>query len=114
MHGQQVHEALAQALEEDCVVDDLRAVGALRLAARIVQEHEIEVRPVTRARARRACRTPRRSCARRCERPVRIDVARHAVTGGDLRPREHQRFAHDQLGDVGEAIADLHQRQPPR
>ena len=44
-------------------------------------------------------------------RAARVGVARHAVPRLDLRPRQRQRFLHDQLGDVGEPIADLHQRQ---
>ena len=34
------------------------------------------------------------------------------MTRGDLHPGEIERLLHDQLGDVGEAVADLHDRQP--
>ena len=46
-----MHEALSEALKEQCVVDRLRSVGALRLAARVVQEHQVQVGAVTELQA---------------------------------------------------------------
>ena len=35
------------------------------------------------------------------------------MTLGDLRPGERKRFVYDQLSDIGESVADLHQWQTP-
>jgi hypothetical protein len=43
MHREQVHESLHEPQEEHAVIHDLRAGGALHLAARVVQEHQVEV-----------------------------------------------------------------------
>ena len=110
VHREQVHEALAEPLEEQSVVDRLRAIGALRLAARVVQEHQVQVRAVAELQAAELA-VRDHDHVRDARRAARVGVTRHAVPRLDLRPRQHQRFLHDQLGDVGETIADLHQRQ---
>ena len=82
MHRQQVHEALREPQEEHLVVDDFRPGRLLRSPARIVQEHEVEIRSVAelhaaelavaRDRDPRGARPPssrsaaRRSCATVC------------------------------------------------
>ena len=46
MHRQQVHQPLREAHEEHLVVDAARPFGLLLRAARVVQEHQIEIRAV--------------------------------------------------------------------
>ncbi len=111
MNREQVHETLPEALEEQSVVDRLRSVGALRLAARVVQEHQVQVRAVAELQAAElAVRNHDHVCDAHCT--ARVRVVRHAVPGLDLRACQRHCFLHDQFGDVRETVADLHQRQP--
>ena len=109
MHGEQVHDALSQPQEEHAVVD--AAGGLLKLAGRVVQEHEVEIRPVAELEAAelavaggRNLDDPRRA--------VVFSAARDPVHRGHLGPGEVHAALHDELRDVGKPIAHLHQRQP--
>ena len=51
MHGQQVHHALREADEEHLVVDRLRRVGLGLFGARVVQEHQVQVRGIAQLEA---------------------------------------------------------------
>ena len=51
MHGEQVHDALAQTQKENAVVERLFAVGQLDAAARIVQKNQIQIRGVAQFQA---------------------------------------------------------------
>ena len=88
----------------------LRAAGLLVLAVRVVQEHQIQIRGVAELHAaelavadgadahRRAAAPPRRTSARRTARVI-------------CRQASSMRTLDDELGDVGEAVAHLHERQ---
>src|SRR5580658_9480859 len=49
VHREQMHDALSQPQEEHAVVD--AAGGLLKLAGRVVEEHEVEIRPVPELKA---------------------------------------------------------------
>ena len=108
-----MHEPLHQPQEEHAVLDDLRAGRALHLAVRVVQEHQVEVRAVPQLDAAELA-VGDDDHAGRLEPRIGRPAHRHAVTRGDLLPREVQRFLHEQLCEVRETVAHLHQRQPAR
>ena len=109
MHRQQVHDALREAHEEQLVIDRLRAAGLLALAVRIVQEHQVEIRGVAELHAAELAVADRADVHRARLRPAAAQ--RHAELRGDLPPAELHRALDDELGDVGEAVAHLHERQ---
>ena len=51
VHGEQMHDALRQAHEEQLIVDRLGAARFLLLTVRVVQEHQIEIRGITKLHA---------------------------------------------------------------
>ena len=79
-------------------------------AGRIVQEHQVQVRGCSRARCRRACRSRSRRCAP-SRRSASCAAHRRAVLRGHEIPADLQRLLDDEFGDLGQAVADAHQRQ---
>ena len=75
-----------------------------------MQEHEVEVRPVAELEAAELA-VGHDDHARRPERRLTRTAARRAVPRRDLSPRERQCLADDELRDVGEPVAHLHERQ---
>lgn len=109
MHGENVHDALRETYEEDLVVERRLGVGLLLLAAGVVQENEIEVGGVTEFDAAELALADRTDPH---DAPRGAGAAhRHAELTGDLPPAGAHRLLEQQLRDIGQAIADAHQRQ---
>ena len=111
VHGEQMHDALRQAHEEQLVVDRL---GAARFLAvhRVSRAGTPDPDPRNnRAPCRRACRS-RRADIHRPPRGV-LPAQGHAELRGDLAPAELQGALDDELGDIGEPVAHLHERHKP-
>jgi hypothetical protein len=111
VHGQQVHYALTQAQEKQAVVDAPLALGGLNPAARIVQEHQVKVRPITQFQAAQLAVPGNRDHDRTKIRFI-IAAIRGTVRLRHLLPGKVHAALNDQFGDVGEPVADAHQRQP--
>src|SRR5262245_7752376 len=107
LNGKKVDEPLHETTEEALVVERRHAVGLLLLAARVVQEDEIEIRAVTELEAGKL------AIADDGETGVarRRTATRLAVLRGELLPRRTQRVVEHELGRVREPITDLHERQ---
>src|SRR5580658_10317236 len=104
-----MHDALRQAHEEQLVVDRARATGLLAVTVRVVQKYQVEVGRVAELSATELAVTQRTD----------VDgaalgsrtAAGYAELRRDLPPAELQCALDNELGDVGEPVAHLHQRQ---
>src|SRR6185503_9980531 len=107
LNRKKMDEPLYEAAEEALVVERRHTIGLLLSAARIVQEDEIEVGAVTELEARKLAvanhREPRIA--------QRWTATRLAVLRRELAPSGAQRVVENELGRVGQPIADLHERQ---
>ncbi len=105
--GQQVNDALPQPREELRTVDGLGTVGfGLRVA--IVDEHQVQVRPMARFKATDL------AIADDDESRVAGDaVTAHGLTvaGNGLAPGQGKHLVEDGLGQPRQVVADFHQRQ---
>src|SRR6185437_966061 len=112
VHGEEVHDALRQAYEKQLVVDRLGAARLLALAARVVQEHQVQVRGIAELHAAEL------AVADGADAHVAHDRAviapRRAELRADLPPAERHGALDDELGEVGESVAHLHERQHAR
>src|SRR5215471_1950249 len=109
VHGEQVNDALREPHEEQLVVDRPGAARLLVLAVRVVQEHEVEVRGITELHAAELAVADRTHVHRTHRLP--LAAAGHAELRGDLPPAELHRALDDQLGNIGEPVAHVHERQ---
>src|SRR5258708_33057049 len=100
MHGEQMHDALSQAQEEDAVVERPLALRLLNFSARIVQEDQIEIRAITQLQASQLAVT-RDGDAYRAQIPLLAAAKRGAVNVGHLLPREILAALNDELGNIG-------------
>ena len=109
MHRKQVHDALRQPQKEHAIVERLRAVSALDIAAGVVQKHQIEVGTVAKLEAAELAVGNRRDA----DRPQALGspALRSAMYSRQLLPGEPHRLLDDEFGDIGQAITHLHQRQ---
>ena len=110
--GQQVHESLAEAIEEDGVVDHLGPRRLLHIAARIVEEDQVEIRGVAELPAPQLAVADRRETRR--PQAAGVATARLAVDGGQLVPGQSHGPVQYQFSDIGQAVADDHQRHAAR
>ena len=107
LNRQEVNQALHEAAEEALVVERRIAVGLLLRAARVVQEHEVEIGPVAELEPRElAVADDRKTGLAR-----RRAAARRAVLRDELAARGTQRIIEHELGGIRQPVADLHQRQ---
>ena len=108
VHREQVREPLREPQEEHLVVDDLGPGGLPRSRA-VVQEHEVEIRRIAEFHAAElaVARDPDPRQAGAC----RIGAARLAVQVHRVAPGERECLLDDQFGNVGQSVADLHERQ---
>jgi hypothetical protein len=88
------------------------AASSRLFAAGVVQEHEIEVRCIAELVAAQLPVSDGADLhgAPHRTRAVRIEEVRHSELRSDLRPREAHRLLDDDLGDLGEIVADAHER----
>ena len=109
LDAQQVDQSLHEPEHEDAVIDGLRARSPLRLATGVMQEDHVQVGTVTQLQAAELAVTDDREA----HPPPRFALAAHgrAMALGHLRVSHVQGVRQDQLGGVGEPVADLHQRQ---
>ena len=105
--------ALREAHEEHLIVDRLGGVGLGARRARIVQEHQVQVRRVTELVAAQFS-VPHRAEPDHVPRAVAVAVVRHAELRGHLPPGQLHRLLDDDFGDLGEVVADAHQRNLAR
>src|SRR5882762_8531360 len=105
-----MHDPLREPHEEQLVVDRTRARGLLRLAMRIVQEHQIEIGRIAELDTAELAVTDRTDAHRSAL--AALTAHRGSELRSDLSPAELDRTLHDELGDVREPVADTHQRQP--
>ena len=103
--------ALREAQEEHLVVDRLGRDRSPAPSPADRAETRDRGPRRSRARCRRTCRSPARRL-RRAGAPAGVGAARRAELRGHLPPGEIQRLLDDHLGDLGEPVADPHQRQP--
>src|ERR1700683_492420 len=103
-------DALSETQEEHDIVDLAFAPRLLNFAARIVQKHEIEIRAVAELQAAELAVTSHGDLH---DASVRVAVAavRYPVDLRHLSPSEIHAALNDEFGNVGEPVADRHQRQ---
>ncbi len=100
-------DPLREAHEKRRVVQGLLAVRLLKIAGRIMQKHDVEIRAIPEFQAAEFA-VGHDDHSRGAF--LAIDpAARFAVAPRHLEPGQLERRAEHQLGDVGQAIADLHQ-----
>src|SRR4051812_41479544 len=104
---EEMNQPLDEPREEALVFQRRLAIRLLLRAARVVQEHEVEIGAVAELEAAELAVADYREadCARR--RPGE----RRAVLVCELAPRHSERMLEHELRGVGEPVADLHQRQ---
>ena len=110
IHRQQVHHALREAQKEHLVIQLTAACGLLLQAARIMQKHQIQIRGVAQLLAAELAIADdaQAYCAPLCA----LTAHRYAQRRRQLLPGQRERALDDQLGDIGQSITDLHDRQP--
>ena len=84
----------------------------MRVACGVLKEYEVQVRSVAEFHAAELAVARDRDA--RGARGVRFRAHRLAMDCDRLLPGDRERLFEDQLGDVGQPVADLHQRQPSR
>src|ERR1017187_4627530 len=113
MHREQMHDSLSQHQKEHAVVQRSFARGLLKLAVRVVQKYQIEIGSVAEFQSAEFAVARHRHLDDSRARRV-IPAIRHAVDLGHLAPGEVHAALHDELGDVGQPVADPHQRETTR
>ena len=84
-------------------------LGFLLLAVRVVQEHQVQIRGIAELHAAELAVADGADAHRRAVRALAAQG--RAELRGDLPPAQLHGALDDQLGDVGEAVAHLHERQ---
>src|SRR5208337_1377303 len=108
----QMDDALSEAQEEHAVVERTLAPGLLKPAARIMQEHEVQIRAVAELQAAELAVSGHRDVHDASGRLL-LAAVRHPVDLRHLSPGEVHAALNDELRDIGQAIADPHQGQAP-
>ena len=113
MHGEQMHDALSKPQKEHHIVERAFAPGLLNLAARVVQEDEIEIGAVAEFQAAELAVTRHRHLHDASSRFL-VAAVRNPVHLGHLLPGKIHAALDDQFRDIGQPVAHRHQRQASR
>jgi hypothetical protein len=109
MHREQMHQPLCEAHEKHLIVDRALSLGLLLRATGVVQEYQIEIRAVAKFHAAELAvaddAKPHRPTS------ALLGAHRRAELRRELLPGEREHTLDDQLGDIGQAVADPHHRQ---
>jgi hypothetical protein len=112
MHREEMHDTLPQSQEKDSVVERTRGRSLLDFAARIVQKDQIEIGAISELQPSQLAVAGNGDSHWP---PLRIAAAVwDAVDLRHLLPREIHAALNYQFRNVGQPIAHLHERQPPR